>query len=596
MGNTLYTFLLFISLFIVAVGSIREKIDTKSTLLVPLAGEQREIRVAKSIEIDGSSYNISFNTILRTGYRDSTGEIFGAIKDIDGNLIQNEDGSLFICKSSNQGSGPDYTSIIQKDGKIYMITQFECGVGAIYIGELSQNSENGALKFKRGTLKYIDQSSEFGGWVHCAGVKTPWNSHLSSEEYEPDAKTQVDKSGKLTNSLYGDFLLKYWRDNYPNPYYYGWIPEIEIIDDEIKYKKHYAMGRFSHELAYVMPDNRTIYLSDDGTNGGLYMFIADRERDLSSGTLYGAKWIQKSAKNGGFAKLEWINLNHSTDKKVREVVATNPKFEDFFQEAKVDKSGNCPDGFNSINTSAYRECLKIRDGVDETILSRLETRRYSALKGVTTEFRKEEGITFDSKRNRLYVAISRIQYGMEDYKREGRDYKKYDIGGYNDIKLPYNSCGGVYALDIEVDKRDIDGDLIDSHYVVGNMYGLILGEMLNYPKNSPYAGNSCNVDKIAEPDNISYFRDTLLIGEDGSYHQNNSIWAYNLETKELNRLLSAPLGAETTSIFWHTNINRFSYISAVIQHPFGELKKSDINYNIDEDSYVGYIGCLKDIY
>ena len=32
------------------------------------------------------------------------------------------------------------------------------------------------------------------------------------------------------------------------------------------------MGRAAWELAYVMPDEKTAYLSDDGTNVGFYMY------------------------------------------------------------------------------------------------------------------------------------------------------------------------------------------------------------------------------------------------------------------------------------------------------------------------------------
>ncbi len=50
-------------------------------------------------------------------------------------------------------------------------------------------------------------------------------------------------------------------------------------------KKHYCLGRISHELIQVMPDQRTALMGDDATNGGLFMFVADREADLSAGTL-----------------------------------------------------------------------------------------------------------------------------------------------------------------------------------------------------------------------------------------------------------------------------------------------------------------------
>lgn len=568
---------------------------TPTSISVPLKDEQKEIRAVSSMVLNGVNYNnLSFNTILKTGYQDSNGEIFGALKDVNGNLIKNEDGSNFICKSSNQGSGPDHTSIIDKDNKIYMVTQFECGIGAIYMGELEQNS--GVLSFKKGTLKYIDQSSEFGGWVHCAGMKTPWNSHLSSEEYEPDAKSQVDKNGKLTASEYGSFLSKYWAGEYPNPYYYGWIPEVKIEQSNYSYTKHYSMGRFAHELAYVMPDKKTVYLSDDGTNVGFYMFIADREEDLSSGTLYGAKWNQTSSENSGSANLSWINLGHTSDSAVRAVVATKPNFTDFFEVGSLnDDNITCKSGFTSINTANSQECLKIKAGVDEAILSRVETRRYSAIKGVTTEFRKEEGITYDRDHNRLYIAMSRIQYGMEDNAKLGKKNTSYDIGGHNDVKVPYNNCGAVYSSDMGSNISDSSGKLINSNYVAKNMYGLISGEMKKYDENSSYAGNSCDVDKIAEPDNISYITGTniLLIGEDGSYHKNNMGWSYNVQTKELNRILTAPIGAEATSIFWQNDINGYSYITAVIQHPFGELESSDVNYNINADSSVGYIGAFK---
>ena len=65
-----------------------------------------------------------------------------------------------------------------------MVAQFECQVGAMYGFELEQDSTTGELSVKEGTMQYISQKDGFGGWVHCAGMTTPWNSHLGSEEYE----------------------------------------------------------------------------------------------------------------------------------------------------------------------------------------------------------------------------------------------------------------------------------------------------------------------------------------------------------------------------------------------------------------------------
>jgi len=41
-----------------------------------------------------------------------------------------------------------------------------------------------------------------------------------------------------------------------------------------------------------MPDEKTVYLADDGANVGFFMFIADKRGDLSAGILYAAQWQQ----------------------------------------------------------------------------------------------------------------------------------------------------------------------------------------------------------------------------------------------------------------------------------------------------------------
>lgn len=55
--------------------------------------------------------------------------------------------------------------------------------------------------------------------------------------------------------------------------------------------KHFSMGRTSVELPFVMPDNRTVYIMDDGTNRVMTVYKADIPGDLSSGTLYASKVI-----------------------------------------------------------------------------------------------------------------------------------------------------------------------------------------------------------------------------------------------------------------------------------------------------------------
>ena len=104
--------------------------------------------------------------------------------------------------------------------------------------------------------------------------------------------------------------------------------------------------------------------------------------------------------------------------------------------------------------------------------------------------------------------------------------------------------------------------------------------------------NDCDLNAISMPDNLSYLPKygTLLIGEDTSHHQNDFLWSYNVHTKELQRIATTPYGSETTSPFWHANINGHGYVTMVTQHPFGESDSDKATGPSDFESYVGYIG------
>ena len=578
-----------------------------SEISTPTSDDDMNTQQASSkVMVNGVEQDISYNTIMKTGDTDN-GEVFGLLKDYtDSPITFATDASAYICNGTNEGvgSGLDYSSFLNKNGKLYMVSQFECQVGAMYMSELEQDSTTGALTAKANTLKYISQKDEFGGYVHCAGQKTPWESHLGSEEYEPDARSvesSADSETGLTGNKYYDEVAKFWKDDAlkMSPYYYGWTPEVQIDSNgDTDYSKHYAMGRMSHELSYVMPDKKTVYMSDDGTNVGLFMFVADKEEDLSSGTLYAAKWNQTSevGVGAGEADITWINLGHASDAAVREYldadkdITTNDakKFSDIFDyETPID--GECTSvGFKSVNATPGHECLKLKDGM-EFAASRLETRRYAAYMGATTEFRKEEGITFDKNSGKLYVAMSAIERGMEDNQKSGVSETKYDIGGNNDIQVAYNKCGAVYSLDVATETTsDTSSNTIDSSYVVKNMNAILEGTPTSYADGSLYAGNSCNVNGISNPDNVTFLpnSDILTIGEDTSKHQNNVVWAYNTKTKELTRTFTTPVGAETTSPFWYENLkDDFGYLSVVTQHPDAG----------DKESAIGYVGPFKNL-
>ncbi|ASP40783.1 hypothetical protein CHH28_01180 [Bacterioplanes sanyensis] len=552
----------------------------------PATDAEKRAIFASTATVEDKTYGGEYRTFLRSG-EVQDGKQFGQLIDKAGTVLKAEDGSVRISDSN------EFTSILPVGKKLFSVSQFEDRPGAMFLMELNQD-DNGVLSVK--SLEQIDQSGVDGGWVHCAGSVTPWTTHLASEEYEPDASVQITGADAAENG-YSAPMLDYYADiSEWNPYYYGW--NIEIAVDEaadVTSTKHYAMGRLAYELSYVMPDQKTVYMTDDGTNVGLYMFVADNAGDLTAGTTYAAVWKQTSAAGAGEAKLEWVSLGHATNAAMKDYVhGTNGKpkvkFADIF-DAVEPESNVCPVGYTSINAGGNgQECLKVKAGM-ETVASRFETRRYAAMMGATTEFRKEEGVTFDSKRNKLYIAMSSVERGMEDFKKNGSAKNSYDIGGPNHIRLDsYNKCGTVYELDL------FSVPSMGSQYVATTMKGLVSGRPVS-EQDPQVAGfednNSCHIDGIANPDNVTYMSgyDKLIIGEDtGSGHQNDVIWAYDFEDKSLTRIQTTPYGAETTSPYWYPNINGWAYLTSVVQHPYGESDSDKDTGAGEARAYTGYIG------
>jgi len=203
------------------------------------------------------------------------------------------------------------------------------------ITTLEQNASTGALSVK---YQYsVPTASVHGLWITCGGSLSPWNTHLSSEEYEPDAwlvmlrktKGSALTSSELTTwqtsqmskanasiSRFFDFSRNTLdatstpdTQTTANPYHYGHLPEVTVHPNGTgSIQKHYCLGRISRELVEVMPDNKTVLMGDDYTGGALFMFIANNAGDLSAGTLYGAKMTQTSADSGGTFTRSWVKL------------------------------------------------------------------------------------------------------------------------------------------------------------------------------------------------------------------------------------------------------------------------------------------------
>ena len=519
------------------------------------------------------------------------GSAAASIRDKNGNILKDVNGKPYVPQT------PDANSLMNIGGTPYLVTHFEYenndSAGNNWYGKLpmtmtvaklGQSAADG--KFTVVSVKPVDFSAVNGLWIPCAGSRSPWNTHLGSEEYEPDARCEIDATLASCTGMEYTKRMAAFRTLYgiatASPYQYGLLPEVSVAADGAStVAKWHTLGRVSREKAQFFGDSRTAIQGDDGTYTSLTLFVADKAADLSAGTLYAAKWNQVSTAgtDGGKATLTWIKLGHAKHDDIKKAVDAGVKFSDLFD---VDSSGTTPAGYKRIKIGhevASAEDLKLKTGtygstgVDiATLAAFLETRRYAAYLGATTEFEKFEGVAYNARDGKAYAAMSRMSNGMED--------KSADAA--NDIRLKKNSSGAVYELTLAKNQFDSSGSAIDSEFVPVVMEALVVGEDMA----TDAEGNKSNVDKIASPDNLAFSERmrVLFIGEDSGNHVNNYLWAYHVDTKKLVRILSMPMGAESTGLQVVDNMNGFAYIMANYQHA-GDKIGTQATY----DSIIGGI-------
>ena len=551
---------------------------------------------------DGSSktFALGYETFFVTGdmVPDGAGgtTLAGGHYDIDGNPIKDANGEQFYSDC------PDGTSLLSLDNPtvsgvtgnaVFCVVQFEYtsrnAAGDSMYGKLpspvavltlDQDRKTGQLKL----VKYhnVDTGGVNGLWITCGASLSPWGTHLSSEEYEPDATTAATDPQFLAYSR----NLHANASAVANPYHYGHMPEVTVNPDGTgSIRKHYCMGRISHELVQVMPDERTVLMGDDTTNAGLFMFIADAAKDLSAGVLYVARWTQTSpagGPGGGAGTLKWVRLGHATSTEIK-TLADALGAGDIVDVRTADPADA---SHTKIGFGGRSNWVKFVAG-QEKAAAFLETHRYAAFKGGSLAFTKMEGVTVNVADRKAYLAMSRIDKTMTD--------------GSTDVHVARITAGAVYELSLAASQTDTEGVAIDSAWVPVDMAAVpeLVGEDLAAPD---ALGNRANADRVSNPDNLKFSEElrTLFVGEDSGQHVNNFLWAYNVDSRSLSRILSCPAGAESTGLQAVHSINGFTYINSNFQHAgdWGSIHAVvrasvgpliDANYKRRSGAAVGYI-------
>lgn len=483
---------------------------------IPEEGMRSKVNVA----------NGTYVTFGKAGDKLGDGKVLGGVYDVSGKL-------MYISNA------PDFNGFVSLgSNSAYLYTAWEGagrdGAGAI--SRISLNRVDGKWQADLSSSKMLDLSPVDGGQVLCSGVVTPWGTPLVAEEYfffntavwnHPDNHDEDERAGFRGGNdityIKPKNMTKY-LGKMANPYRYGYLIEVNnaASKDGEALVKHFVTGRLSHETAAIMPDMKTIYMSDDdsakynskkyntASGGVLFKFVADHKGDLSAGTMYAAKLTQDDTADphkAGF-NVEWIMLGHSNNAQIAGWIAEydNVKVSDYV-EGKSNYVSN-----EEIAAWAEGRAGKDLNGdgkIDSYKDDRpafLESRRAAAALGATNEWDKLEGIT--SHDNKVYIAASALSWTMDkswgdpDWRTGKRD--ESDGGA---IALNKEDCGGVY---VAVTGDDYNITRIDP-YVVGKTT----------------EDGKCDVNRPANPDNIlALSNDVVLIGEDAGKkkHPLDMLW------------------------------------------------------------------------
>jgi len=466
------------------------------------------------------------------------------------------------------------------------------------LSEIAQDS-SGRMSVK--SQKPVDFSSVDGGWIFCFGSQTPWNTHLGGEEDYDLYYVPGEKAYSTTAAGLKAMTEVYFKNTKTaNPYHYGYATEVAVKEDgTYGVTKHYEMGRGTWEMAIYAKDGKTAFFGDDGAYSGMFMFVGNVANDpKAGGSIYAAKWTQTSPDGSDAnttANITWIKLGSGTYNEIKALIDSKLTIGDIFETSLTAQDGFKPTRAGSSETI----WLKLKPGM-ERAAAYLETRRYAAYLGATTEFTKGEGVAINHKDKKMYYALSYIQSSM----------LANDGGPVDDIRVKANAAGATMTFDMASSLKDTAGNAIASDYVPTKAY--VEDKLLGRPITADANGNTADVNYIANTDNVFFSEKmrTLFIGEDSGNHVNNYVWAYNVDTKKLSRILSVAAGAEATGLQAVEDMNGYAYIMSNSQHQgdwiskqnadlttrlvakakelYGVNKYGVMNYRLSAD--VGYIG------
>ncbi|MFN8417292.1 MAG: DUF839 domain-containing protein [Cytophagaceae bacterium] len=200
----------------------------------------------------------------------------------EGDSIKNIEGKYAPAKGSH-----DMTVLLNaKKNQVTLAVSHECNDSSSLLGDGGGMSVLDIVLTKNGysteSKRAIDFSTVGGTYNNCSGSLVQGKGTvLTAEEGYPESNSKLNRGGRGYQDT-SDF------NGMSRVNHTGWMVEVDPVSGKAV-QKLYGMGRYSHEYALVMEDNKTVYLTDDYAPGVFFKFVADKEFDFTKGQLYAFK-------------------------------------------------------------------------------------------------------------------------------------------------------------------------------------------------------------------------------------------------------------------------------------------------------------------
>lgn len=210
--------------------------------------------------------------------------------------VQTIDGKLASAKSSH-----DMILTWEEDTLLKIAVSHECNDSSKLIGDgggISILTYNKKTLQRIGYPQAIDFNTVGGTYNNCSGTfNKQTNTLLTAEEGTPENNKILYNKGAGYQDTSDFNTIKRHQHT-------GWMVE---TNQTHALHKLYAMGRFSHESALIMEDQKTVYLTDDYTPSVFFKFVATNKNEFTKGNLY----AYKQSKDG--KKGSWMLLPNAMD-------------------------------------------------------------------------------------------------------------------------------------------------------------------------------------------------------------------------------------------------------------------------------------------